>query len=247
MERISIELTNQCAKACSFCYNGSAPEGRLSWAADELVEFLESCVAGGIKAVSFGGGEPLQYPDLFAVLIRLKGRLFRSMTSNGLLLDENLKELIAAAPDKVHISIHYPQDLHEVERVTRQVKSLTDSGIKSGVNLLVARSWLDSAASAAQYLRDHGIGNERIVYLPMRVSDTPTPGEMGVVAGSANFQSMTCLATCGISPRFCSIAADKTVAWCSYTQARRPLNTLTYRGLLESLDGLGLTFCGGTA
>ena len=35
------------------------------------------------KAVSFGGGEPLQYDDLFAVLERLRGTLFRSLTSNG--------------------------------------------------------------------------------------------------------------------------------------------------------------------
>jgi hypothetical protein len=104
---------------------------------------------------------------------------------------------------------------------------------------------LDAAENAAAHLRDNGIGNERIVYLPMRGSDTPSPTEVGRVAGSMNFQSMTCLSACASSARFCSIAADKTVGWCSYTTTRNQLPYLTHQGLLQALDGLGLEFCGG--
>lgn len=243
-ERISIELTNRCSKACSFCYNGSAPEGQLSWDEDELVDFVQDCAASGVKAVSFGGGEPLQYPGLFAVLGKLKGRLFRSLTTNGLLLEENLSQLKAAAPDKVHVSIHFPQNRQEVERVAAQVRMLADAGIRSGVNLLVARSWLEEASWAANYLFAQGIGNERIVYLPMRMADTPEPEQLAKVAGSRNFQSMTCLSACGISERFCSIAADKSAAWCSYTTARRVLSELSHNGLRRALAGLPLIFCG---
>ena len=110
LDRISIEVTNRCAKACWFCYNHSLPEGDTRWTADELVSFVGDCAAHGVKAVSFGGGEPLHYDGLFTVLERLRGTLFRSLTSNGLLLDgERLERLIAAAPDKVHISIHFPE------------------------------------------------------------------------------------------------------------------------------------------
>src|SRR5262249_12558577 len=93
-------------------------------------------------------------------------------------------------------------------------------------------------------VRASGIGNDRIVYLPMRVRDTPTPDEMGRVAGGL-FQSMSCLMKCGRSPRFCSIGWDKSVAWCSYTATRAPLRELTYAGLTAALTGLGLEFCGG--
>ena len=85
-----------------------------------------------------------------------------------------------------------------------------------------------------------------IVYLPMRGTDTPTPTEVARVAGNGPFQSMSCLAGCARSPRFCSIGWDKSVAWCSYTVSRTPLPELTYRGLEATLPGLGLTFCGGT-
>lgn len=247
LERVSIEVTNRCAKACWFCYNHSQPGGGTQWTVEELVSFVRDCAAHGVKAVSFGGGEPLQYEGLFDVFAQLRGVLFRSMTSNGLLLTpEKLDRLAEAAPEKVHLSIHFPEREAEVERVIRQVGEIASRGIKSGVNLLVARSNLGAASRAAERLRAAGVGNDRIVYLPMRVQDTPTPKEVASVAGEKPFQSMTCLTGCGKSPRFCSVGWDKSVAWCSYTVTRRPLGPLTYQGLTEALDGLGLTFCGGT-
>ena len=154
--------------------------------------------------------------------------------------------MIAAAPDKVHLSIHFPEHEGEVRRIVRQVHELAERGIRSGINLLVARSNLPAARQAAETVRQAGIGNERIVYLPMRGQDTPTPAEVASVAGGQPFQSMTCLTQCGRSPRFCSIGWDKTVAWCSYTRTRRLLPALTYEGLNAALNGLGLEFCGGT-
>jgi hypothetical protein len=247
LDRISIELTNRCAKACWFCYNHSGPEGPSAWTVPELMSFVRDCAGHGVKAVSFGGGEPLQYEGLFAVLQELRGVLFRSLTSNGLLLHgDALNRLIEAAPDKVHLSIHFPDHDGEVRRVIRQVHELAGRGVRSGINLLVARSNLAAARQAAGAVRAAGIGNDRIVYLPMRGQDTPTPREVAAVAGDQPFQSMSCLSACGRSPRFCSIGWDKTVAWCSYTRTRAPLPELTFAGLQGALTGLGLDFCGGT-
>jgi hypothetical protein len=247
IDRISIEVTNRCAKACWFCYSRSQPAGETRWTPDELVAFVQDCAAHGVRAVSFGGGEPLQFPPLFDVLTRLRGVAFRSLTTNGLLLDApTLDRLVAAAPEKVHLSIHFPDHEAEVARVTRQVNELADRGVRSGVNLLVARSGLAAAARAAAAVRSAGIGNDRIVYLPMRGRDTPTPDELAAVAGRGPFQSMTCLMACARSPRFASVGWDRAVAWCSYTGTRRALGELTYAGLEAALDGLGLAFCGGT-
>jgi sulfatase maturation enzyme AslB (radical SAM superfamily) len=247
LERVSIELTNQCGKHCSFCYNHSSATGGSSWTVDELVSFVKDCAANGLQAVSLGGGEPLEYPGVFEVFERLRGILFRSMTSNGLLLQgEILEKLVKAAPDKVHLSIHFPQNATEVDRVIRQVHELAGYGIRSGVNLLVARSNLAAAQQATEALLADEIGHDRIVFLPMRGADTPTPQQIAQVAGGWKFQSMSCLAACGRSPRFCSISWDKQVGWCSYTMAKRGLRSLTAAGLEEALEGLPLVFCGGT-
>lgn len=248
VERISIELTNACGKGCSFCYNTSSAAGETRFSASEVVRFVEDCAAHGVKAVSLGGGEPLQFDGVFHVLEALQGRLFRSLTTNGLpLLDPGtLDRLVAARPDKVHVSVHFPERRAEVERVVRQVTELARRGVRSGVNLLVARPGLEAARAASLALAEAGIGPERVVYLPMRGKDTPTPREVAVVAGSRRFQSMSCLAACGRSPRFCSISWDRRAAWCSYTTSRRPLGELTHAALIDALDGLGLIPCGGT-
>ena len=247
VERISVELTNRCSKACWFCYNASHPDGRAEWTMEELLPFLDDCAANGVRAVSFGGGEPLESPVVFALLRSLDGKLFRSLTTNGLPLQRSqvFDALIESRPDKVHVSIHFPGNEAEVSRVIDQATMLAGRGIRSGINLLVSRSNLRSARTTAFRIRSTGIGNDRIVYLPMRGADTPSPQEIASVAGEAPFQSMTCLAACGRSDRFCSIAWDRTVAWCSYTKLRRKMGDLTYGGLTKALDGLGLAFCGG--
>lgn len=246
IDRISIELTNACSKGCWFCYNTSRPTGATQWRLDELIPFVQSCAAATVRAVSFGGGEPLQFPTWQELFRALRGIVFRSMTTNGLPLCDSavFDRLVAAAPDKVHVSIHFPESEAEVTRVISQVSALAACGIPSGVNLLVSRSKLSACTAAAARLHDSGIANDRIVYLPMRLADTPSPKEVAAVAGNTRFQSMTCLESCGRSPRFCSIGWNKTVAWCSYTASRHQLTALNYAGLVQSLANLDLEFCG---
>lgn len=244
IDRLSIELTERCSKGCGFCYNGSNRVGDTTWTDDELCAFVVDCAAHGVKAFSFGGGEPLEAPELlWPVLEVLRGIAFRSMTTNGLLLEPAIiARLASAAIDKVHVSIHNPRDTDEVDRVIAQVIALAAAGVRSGINLLVRRSSLEDATRAATAANAAGIDNRRIVYLPMRGSDVPAPKEVAAVARGP-FQSTTCLSACGESPRFVSISARRTVARCSYTIARRALAQPTHAALVAALDGLALIDC----
>ncbi len=253
LDRISVEPSRRCSKGCSFCYNGSGSDGDGAWTPDELIALARDCAAHGVKAVSFGGGEPLEYEGIHEVLRALEGVMFRSLTTSGLPLSDGavFEALLASRPDKVHVSIHAPENHREVERVVAQVCSLAERGVRSGVNLLVRRSRVEEARLAAECLHEAGIGNDRIVFLPMRGpgSDAPSDKDVGRAAGG-RFQSMTCLTGCGKSPRFASIAHDKTAAWCSYTQTRRPLRDASWASLVGALNGesgegeLGLRPCG---
>lgn len=246
-ERLSVELTNRCAKRCPFCYNGSAPSGGEEWTAEEVVGFCRDCAGHGAKAVSFGGGEPLEFDGLLEALEGTRGALFRSMTSNGLLLDGAwIARLAATGLQKAHLSIHFPQSQAEVRRVTVQAQALAAAGIPSGVNLLCAPNRLAEAARAAATLEDAGIGRERIVFLPQRGAEGTAAEDVAQIAGGRPFQSMTCLSACAKSPRFAAISWDKQAAWCSYTSARRPLPSLDAAGLAAALEGLGLIYCGET-
>ncbi len=248
IERLSIELGERCSKGCAFCYNGSNRAGDTDWTADALIALVLDCAAHGVRAFSFGGGEPLEMPELhWPVLAALRGLAFRSMTTNGLPLDASgIAELADAAIDKVHVSIHNPRDAGEVARVIAQVHALDAAGVRSGVNLLVRRSNCDASRSVAAELRASGIDHRRIVYLPMRGSDVPSAAEVAAVAGGP-FQSTTCLSACGESPRFASISARRQVARCSYTVARRTLAAPTHAAVVAALVGLDLVDCADSA
>ncbi len=191
----------------------------------------------------------MEYPPLFAVLARLDGALARTLTTNGIALDRDpaLRErLIRARPDKVHVSIHSPENPRELERSAHLALALDAENIHAGINLLVRKSRVEDARAAFARLIELGFTPGHVVLLPARGeggADTPSPKEIAHVAGGARFQSMSCLTGCSASARFASIATDKTVAWCSYTRTRRALASLTFEGLSRALDGLGLEHC----
>jgi organic radical activating enzyme len=243
-DRISIELSRLCSKGCGFCYNGSNREGATSWTVDDLIAFTGDCAANGVRAFSFGGGEPLEAPELlFPVLDALRGRAARTLTTNGLFLDAAaIGALERAEVNKVHVSLHMPGDRDELTRVIRQVHELAAARIRSGINLLVRASRIAEARDATAAIHAAGISNQRIVFLPMRGRDVPSAAEVAHVAGGP-FQSMSCLTGCAKSPRFVSIGADRSIAWCSYTVARRTLSSPTYESLATALDGLNLIDC----
>lgn len=245
IDRISLELSRSCAKACAFCYNGSGPQGAGTWTVEGVVDFARDCAQHGVKALSLGGGEPLEFAGLFEVLRALDGVVYRSLTTNGLPLDGLFEALVAARPDKVFVSVHMPEREVEVRRVLRQVLALTAAGIPSGVNLLVGAGNLPAATAAWAFLTAGGLGPHQLLLLPRRGEDSPTPAQLAQVAGGARFQSVTCLLACGPSPRFVSVDADGRVGWCSYTTTRALLPSRDHAGLMRALDGLGLRFCGG--
>lgn len=246
LQLVSIELTNLCSKQCFFCYNGSNRKGHTQWTVPELVAFIEDLSANGIKAVSLGGGEPLEYPGLFQVLQRTKGLLFRSMTTNGLLLDkhDNFNKLVESQPEKVHVSLHFPENRKEVRRVLRHVQAIAAEDIIAGVNLLVRDDQLPAARAASDFLKAEGLTPEQIVYLPMKMGSPVSADMIRFVAGQQHFQSMSCLKACGKSERFCSISWDKRLAWCSYTKAKAPLEELNYQEVVRQLENLKLEYCG---
>jgi hypothetical protein len=72
--------------------------------------------------------------------------------------------------------------------VIRQVLALEHGGIPSGINLLVRASHLEEAKACARQVQLAGIGNHRIVYIPIRGHDTPSVRELARVAGGRSFK-----------------------------------------------------------
>jgi hypothetical protein len=253
LELISLEVTNRCGKACPFCYNRSSPSGATRWTSREVIDLARDCAEHGVRTICFGGGEPFEFDGLLEILAALRGVMSRSVTTSGLVLEGDelrplpeatLDSLAAVAVDKIHVSIH-TADEEEVDRSLAQLRQLEARAIRCGVNLLVPGGEHSRQRRAVERLRLAGVGNDRITYLPMRLRSTPTPEELADVAGRRPFQATSCLLRCAPSPRFCSIGADRSVAWCSYTTSRRSLDGASHAALTAALAELRLEPCGG--
>lgn len=245
LERISLDVSNQCSKACNFCYNHSTPAGRTEWLPSEIINLATDCSENGVKALSLGGGEPLEYNSIFEVISALKPYLFVSISSNGLPLlnDSIFVKLLKNPPHKIHLSIHNAINTNEIQQTISTAKKLEGNGIKTGINFLVSSNELEQAKALTKRLYKNGFSSEQIIFIPRKFEFTPTATEVAHVAGKKYFQSAGCLSGCAASLRFCSISWDKKVNYCSYSPGKSPLKSLDYAGVINALRDINFRTC----
>lgn len=245
LDRISIDLSNFCSKQCDFCYNHSTKEGNVMWTVEELIPFVLDLHKHGIEAVSFGGGEPFEFDGIFELISSLMDEMYVSVTSNGLPLENKtvFERLLQNKPDKIHITIHHPENTAEVDRVIKMVVKIEEAGIKSGVNLLVSDFNIEEGKKIYSRLLKNGISSDRIILIPRRFTCEPTPKQLAEIARGKPFQSPACLTGCKRPEEFCSVSWDKKVNWCSYAGEKQPLKELTYNGLMEALNKVEFRSC----
>lgn len=245
LDRISIDLSNFCSKQCDFCYNHSTKEGNVMWTTKELIPFILDLHKHGIEAVSFGGGEPFEFDGIFELISSLMDEMYVSVTSNGLPLENKtvFERLLQNKPDKIHITIHHPENTAEVDRVIKMLVKIAEAGIKSGVNLLVSDFNVEEGKKIYSRLLKNGISSDRIILIPRRFTCEPTPKQLAEIAGGKPFQSPACLTGCKRPEEFCSVSWDKKVNWCSYAGEKQPLKELTYNGLMEALNKVEFRSC----
>ncbi|MBR4814692.1 MAG: radical SAM protein [Paludibacteraceae bacterium] len=237
IELLSIDLSNYCSKQCPFCYNHSSRDGNTLWKPQEVIAFATDCIqSGGVKAISLGGGEPFEYEGIFAVIEALYPLCYLSVTSNGLPLEDDKvwERLANCKPDKIHVTIHRPDNPAEIERVETLLARIAGIGIKPGVNLLVGKDNLENARNAYKRLLKN-LTSEQIILVPQRYANTPSAKELATVAGGKPFQSPSCLLRCTRPQNFCSVSWDKKVNSCSFAKWKEPLETPDYNGLRTAL------------
>lgn len=245
IELLSIDLSNYCSKQCSFCYNHSTRAGNTLWKPQEVIAFASDCIHnGGVKALSLGGGEPFEYEGVFEIVDTLYPLCYLSVTTNGLPLEAPTvwHHLTQHKPDKIHVTIHQPENPQEVERVLNLVQRIARIGIKPGVNLLVRADNTDNAATVYQQL-SLLLTPKQIILVPQRYSNTPTPKQLASVAGGKPFQSPSCLLECRPPQNFCSVSWDKKAAPCSFAPRKEPLPSLDFAGLVAALKNVRWSRC----
>ena len=143
IDYLRISITDRCNLRCRYCMPGEGicwrpMEEILTY--EEITEFCRIASGLGITKVKITGGEPLVRrgcPDLIRALKDIPGIRQVTMTTNGVLLSEYLRELLDAGLDAVNISLDSLRpDVYE--QITRraelgQVLKGLDLAVESGL------------------------------------------------------------------------------------------------------------------
>lgn len=107
IKSLRISLTQRCNFNCFFCHREgeSNPKGVTS--AEEIEALVSVASDLGIRQFKLTGGEPLLREDVIEVVHRISSYADEvSMTTNGVLLEENAPYLKEAGLRRVNISLH---------------------------------------------------------------------------------------------------------------------------------------------
>jgi hypothetical protein len=119
----------------------------------------------------------------------------------------------------------------------RQLRRLSQTEIKPGLNLLVRANQIPGAKAVFDQALTI-LNLDQIILIPQRYSNTPTPKDLSAVAGGRPFQSPSCILKCQRPDKFCSVSWDKRVNYCSYADGKTPLESLDFNGLTKALTAI---------
>lgn len=91
-------ITEKCNEFCEFCYRTLADDLSL----EENKTIADKLIEHGVEKITFAGGEPLLYKELFELAEYIKSKspnVLLSLTTNGLLINEKNREKILALFD----------------------------------------------------------------------------------------------------------------------------------------------------
>jgi cyclic pyranopterin phosphate synthase len=108
---LRVSVTDKCNLRCVYCM----PEGGLPWlrrdeilSYEEIAQIVEAASAVGVRTIRITGGEPLvrrNLSRLVAAIAAVSGIDDIALSTNGLLLEEQLPSLVAAGLRRINLSL----------------------------------------------------------------------------------------------------------------------------------------------
>ncbi|WP_151943956.1 radical SAM/SPASM domain-containing protein [Aliarcobacter butzleri] len=141
-EGLYIYLTNDCNLSCTHCYMYSGKPKINELEKEEWIRIIKNAKNNGITAITFTGGEVLQYKDWFEVVKFAKeNNMTVTLLTNGVLWDKDIIEKSKIYIDEVQISLDGTNENQNAivrgkenfQKALTNVKLFVKAGIKTVV------------------------------------------------------------------------------------------------------------------
>jgi len=165
-DTVFFEITRVCNIKCTFCFNDSGPNHRLS---DELsdenrIKVIRDLITCGVQEIRLTGGEPLTLGDVTLSIIEMLNRegLRSSIGTNGILVKPNVADSLAKAGlHSAVVSVDGMEATHDSIRGVGSFKKTINGifelkrvGIPVRVNAVVMKSNVEEVVKVVQYFTD---------------------------------------------------------------------------------------------
>lgn len=168
-----LELTTACNLDCGWCFSAQKLNSSKKMSEDELSHVLSLLVNSGIKQITFGGGEPLLYPNLVDWVSWLTQRgIIVNINSNGFFLTQELANRFAKAglnqfqtniesiDEKKHDQIRGGKGAHQ-----HAIQAI-DFALKAGINVVsqvvVTKENMDNIPDILKFSKQLGVHRSRL-------------------------------------------------------------------------------------
>jgi GTP 3',8-cyclase len=180
---LRVSVTDKCNLRCIYCM----PEGGLPWlhrdeilSYEEIAQIVRAAASVGVRTIRLTGGEPLvrrNLSRLVAAIASIPGIDDIALSTNGLLLEEQLADLTAAGLRRINLSLDTLREDH-FEAIARRpglgaVLRAIDAAIAAGltpvkINCVVMRGKNDDElADFAQLTRERPVFVRFIEVMPV--------------------------------------------------------------------------------
>ncbi len=144
-ELADISISNHCTKGCPFCYRNSKRNCDFMTLEEYcfVLDAMNHPQYGNVFQVALGGGEPLEHPDLIAILDEtLKRGIIPNLTTNGLHLTPQYCKLIKGKIGAIALSI---TSVEEIDK--DKIEMLVEEGIKTNLHYVLSSQNIEEAIS----------------------------------------------------------------------------------------------------
>jgi cyclic pyranopterin phosphate synthase len=181
---LRISVTDKCNLRCVYCM----PERGLPWlpkadilSYEEIAQLVCAAASVGVRSIRLSGGEPLirkDLPCLVQEISAIDGIEDIALSTNGLLLEEQIDALLAAGLKRVNVSLDTLREDRFLEIARRpgldRVLAGIDAAIARGlapvkINCVVMRGYNDDELAAfARWTRERAVYVRFIELMPVQ-------------------------------------------------------------------------------
>ncbi len=179
---LRISVTDRCNIRCQYCM----PDGPLQFLPkkqlltyEEITEFCELMTTLGVTRLRLTGGEPLvrgELHKLVAMLRAIPSIESIAITTNGMLLDQQIQDLSAAGLDQINVSLDTLRETtfrklsrrDGIERVLAGIESAMKHGYYPRLNAVLLREInFEDAIPLVEFAIERGLVMRFIEFMPL--------------------------------------------------------------------------------